>query len=227
MAVQAVLDSRRAPGAPAGAAMAVLVQPYLDAAVGGVLFGVDPVSGRSDRRVVSAVAAAREPLVSGTVAGSRYVVDAAGAVVERDRGDGPRARRRTLRRLVALAARAAERVRRPAGRRVGDRPPATGCWLLQSPPGHHRGRAGVPIGPGVRAGPRGRDVPRAAHRARAGPVGAAAEARPSPHAVRLAGSASQREVAASEIVVTVRGHVGIDLRLAGELVERPSAAGSA
>ena len=44
------------PGASAGGRqpMAVLVQRYLRSTVGGVLFGVDPVSGRADRMVVSA-----------------------------------------------------------------------------------------------------------------------------------------------------------------------------
>ena len=32
--------------------IAVLVQPLIDPKFGGVLFGVDPVSGRTDRRVV-------------------------------------------------------------------------------------------------------------------------------------------------------------------------------
>ena len=36
--------------------MAVLVQPYLVPAWGGVLFGADPVSDRTDRMVISAVA---------------------------------------------------------------------------------------------------------------------------------------------------------------------------
>ena len=53
-AVQQVLDSRAGAGAE-GDPIAVQVQPLLDPDVGGVMFGVDPVSGRSDRRVVSAV----------------------------------------------------------------------------------------------------------------------------------------------------------------------------
>src|SRR5688500_12357092 len=36
-------------------AMAVLVQPYLDPRLSGVLFGLDPLTGRTDRRVVAAV----------------------------------------------------------------------------------------------------------------------------------------------------------------------------
>lgn len=39
--------------------MAVLVQWLVRPVLGGVLFGVDPVTGRSDRRVVTAVRGGR------------------------------------------------------------------------------------------------------------------------------------------------------------------------
>ena len=70
-AVRAVLDSRAHAGV-VGSPIAVLVQPLIEPRYGGVLFGIDPVSGRTDRRVVSAVEGGPEPLVSGEVAGSRY-----------------------------------------------------------------------------------------------------------------------------------------------------------
>src|SRR5690606_15336754 len=47
-------------------------------------FGVDPVSGRTDRRVLSAVDGHPGRLVGGEVAGSRYVVSPRGRVVRRD-----------------------------------------------------------------------------------------------------------------------------------------------
>ncbi len=53
-AVTAVLDSRQRAGA-AEHPIAVLVQPLIEPAYGGVMFGIDPVTGRTDRRVVSAV----------------------------------------------------------------------------------------------------------------------------------------------------------------------------
>ena len=87
-AVRAVLDSRVTAGA-AGEPIAVLVQPLLDPTVGGVMFGVDPVSGRSDRRIISAVEGAPEPLVSGQVEGSRYVLDSSGKVLRFEANDGP------------------------------------------------------------------------------------------------------------------------------------------
>jgi pyruvate,water dikinase len=55
-AVQTVLDSRERAGA-ADQPIAVLVQPLIEPKFGGVMFGIDPVSGRTDRRVVSAVRA--------------------------------------------------------------------------------------------------------------------------------------------------------------------------
>ncbi|MFF6991563.1 hypothetical protein [Streptomyces sp. NPDC010273] len=53
-AVRTVHDSAHRPDGSV-APMAVLVQPMLRARVGGVLFGADPVEGRADRMLVSAV----------------------------------------------------------------------------------------------------------------------------------------------------------------------------
>ena len=49
----------------------MLIQPMVDPTLAGVAFGVDPVSGRSDRRVVTAVHGTPDRLVSGEVDGSR------------------------------------------------------------------------------------------------------------------------------------------------------------
>src|SRR5688500_1916743 len=72
-AVSAVLDSRERAGAT-DHPIAVLVQPLIEPRYGGVMFGIDPVTGRTDRRVVTAVEGGPEPLVSGEVDGSRYVL---------------------------------------------------------------------------------------------------------------------------------------------------------
>ncbi|MBT2417617.1 pyruvate phosphate dikinase [Streptomyces sp. ISL-22] len=70
-AVQTVLDSaHRSDGSTAP--MAVLVQPMLTARVGGVLFGADPVAGRADRMLVSAVRGGPDSLVSGAQSGTNY-----------------------------------------------------------------------------------------------------------------------------------------------------------
>ena len=148
-AVKTVLDSRIAAGA-AGESIAVLVQPLLEPAVGGVMFGIDPVSGRSDRRIISAVRGAPEPLVSGQVEGSRYVLDASGKVLRFEANDGPRLNRGDLRRLLEMSNEVAAVFGGPQ-----DVEWAIGAdgqrWLLQSRPvtTETRGAPGGPIyGPG-------------------------------------------------------------------------------
>src|SRR6266508_3851746 len=102
-AVTVVLASRERAGA-ADQPVAVLVQPLIEPKFGGVMFGIDPVSGRSDRRVVSAVRGGPERLVSGEVNGSRYVLDPSSAkVLDFDANDGPALDRADLRRLVSLS----------------------------------------------------------------------------------------------------------------------------
>ena len=88
--------------------MGVLVQPFLEPAWGGVLFGADPVTGRSDRLVVSAVRGGPDRLVSGQVDGVQMTLSQHGRLREAsDRlPDGLR-RRRTRRQLARLARRAA------------------------------------------------------------------------------------------------------------------------
>jgi pyruvate,water dikinase len=157
-AVQTVLASRQRTGTM-DHPIAVLVQPLLEPAFGGVLFGVDPVSGRSDHRVVSAVSGAPERLVSGEVIGSWYVLDDAGKVVFVEQGDGPELSRSTLRRLAALAIDAAEVFGRPqdvewAIAEDGE------LWLLQSRPVTTEVR-GVPQGPVYGPGPVAETFPEA------------------------------------------------------------------
>jgi rifampicin phosphotransferase len=212
-AVTTVLDSRERAGA-ADQPIAVLVQPLIDPKFGGVMFGVDPVSGRTDRRIVSAVHGGPEHLVSGEVDGSRYVLDPSNAkVLEFDANDGPTLDRADLRRLVALSDAVASVFRGPQDVEwaITDEQ----LWLLQSRPVTTEVR-GVPQGPVYGPGP-------------------VAETFPSPlteleqdlwvpplrEAVRealvLAGAATPAQVGSSEVVVCVGGYVAIDLRLAGEI----------
>lgn len=108
-AVAEVLASAGGPGT-----MAVLVQPQLEAATGGVMFGADPVDGRTDRVIVSAVPGGPHALVGGEANGTRYVLTRRGRVVgiEHDDAqtggpeDGPLTRTQ-LRDLARLARRAA------------------------------------------------------------------------------------------------------------------------
>lgn len=92
-----------------GGQMAVLVQRLVRPERGGVLFGVDPVSGRTDRIVIAAVAGGPHRLVGGEVAGHRVVVSPAGRVVASDGDAGPVLTRRQRHRLLRLA-RSATRV---------------------------------------------------------------------------------------------------------------------
>jgi pyruvate,water dikinase len=113
-AVDEVNASATGPGT-----MAVLVQPQLDAVAGGVMFGADPVDGRTDRVIVSAAAGGPQALVGGEVNGTRYALTRRGRVVSvehesipAERGSGPIAgagplTRPQLLELARLAARAA------------------------------------------------------------------------------------------------------------------------
>src|ERR671911_457504 len=213
-AVAAVLDSRERAGAT-DQPIAVLVQPLIEPMFGGVMFGVDPVSGRSDRRVVTAVRGGPEPLVSGEVNGSKYVLDESSAkVLEFEANDGPRLPRADLRRLVALSAEANSVFGGPQDIEwaiTDDKQ----VWLLQSRPVTTEIR-GVPRGPVFGPGPVAETFPAPLTELERDlwvpPLREAVG-----EAVVLAGTATQAEVDASDVVVCVDGHVAIDLRLAGEI----------
>lgn len=212
--VTVVLESRRRAGAT-DQPIAVLVQPLIEPEFGGVMFGVDPVAGRTDRRLVTAVHGGPERLVSGEVDGSRYVLDPTTTkVLEFDANDGPALDRPELRRLIELSDRVAAVFGGPQDVEWAIAPEGQ-LWLLQS----------RPVTTEIRGVPRG---------AVYGP-GPVAETFPSPltelevdlwvpplreavrEAVLLAGAATPAEVSASDVVVCVGGYVAIDLRLAGEI----------
>jgi rifampicin phosphotransferase len=214
VAVKAVLDSRQRAGA-AEHPIAVLVQPLIEPAFGGVMFGIDPVTGRTDRRVVSAVRGGPEPLVSGEVDGSRYVLDPKNAkVLDFAANDGPPLDPADLRRLVALSGEVASVF---GGPQDVEWAIATDkrLWLLQSRPVTTEIR-GVPRGPIYGPGPVAETFPspltELEHDLWVPPLRDAVR-----EAVTLAGSATPAEIAASEVVVCVDGHVAIDLLLAGEI----------
>lgn len=111
----AFVDAVRAVTASAGAVtdadgsalpMAVLVQRQVTADLGGVLFGVDPVTGARDRVVVEVVGTRPDELVGGTVTADHYVLSPRGRVVDRAlSGSAPPLPRPVARRLARLAAR--------------------------------------------------------------------------------------------------------------------------
>jgi pyruvate,water dikinase len=106
VAVDAVVNSAAAAreSGLVDAAMAVLVQPMVDASWGGVLFGADPMTGRRDRFLVAAVNGGPDAVVSGTVDGWTATLDRRGRVrEERSSNDAHRPPRDVLRRLTLLA----------------------------------------------------------------------------------------------------------------------------
>jgi pyruvate,water dikinase len=213
-AVTAVLDSRERAGA-AEHPIAVLVQPLIEPAYGGVMFGIDPVTGRTDRRVVSAVTGGPERLVSGEVDGSRYVLEPTTAkVLDFAANDGPKLISADLRRLVELSAQVASVYGSPQDVEWAIDTDRT-LWLLQSRPVTTEIR-GAPRGPIYGPGPVAETFPFPLTELETDlwvpPLREAVA-----EAVVLAGAATQADVAASEVVVCVDGHVAIDLRLAGEL----------
>ncbi|MGH9112981.1 MAG: PEP/pyruvate-binding domain-containing protein [Acidimicrobiales bacterium] len=213
-AVAAVLDSRERAGAT-DEPIAVLVQPLIEPLFGGVMFGVDPVSGRSDRRVVSAVRGGPEPLVSGEVDGSRFLLDPTTCkVLDFDANDGPELARADLKQLVALSAQVSSVF---GGPQDVEWAIATDkkLWLLQSRPVTTEVR-GVPRGPIYGPGPVAETFPAPLTELEndlwVPPLREAVR-----EAVVLAGTATQAQVDASDVVICVDGHVAIDLRLAGEI----------
>ena len=98
-------------GTAAAVEMAVLVQPFLAPTWGGVMFGADPISERTDRIVVSAVRGGPDRLVGGEVDGWTATLTRKGRRVEADGGDGPDDR--DLRALAAMAVRLERLTGRP------------------------------------------------------------------------------------------------------------------
>ena len=206
-----VADSRRRAGA-AEHPIAVLVQPLIEPAYGGVMFGIDPVSGRTDRRVVSAVQGGPEPLVSGEVDGSRYMLDSSNAkVLDFTANDGPQLKAADLRRLVELSTTVASVYGTPRTS-SGPSPRTTGCGCCSRASHHQIQRC--PPRPHLRPWTVAETFPSPLTEldttCRVPPLREAVR-----EAVMLAGSATEVEVAASDVVVCVDGHVAIDLRLAG------------
>jgi len=196
---------------PAGSQpMAVLVQRYLRSEVGGVLFGVDPVSGRRDRIVVSATDQGPSALVSGEVDGTRYVLDRRGRI--RGAAEGPAVLdRRRLRRLARMA--------RTAERNFGGPQDIEWAfdgdgrlWLLQSRPVTAAGDSARATGPTFGPGPVAETFPDPLSPLEddlwAPPLRAAMRS-----ALALAGTVPSRRLAASPVVAAVGGRLAVDLDL--------------
>ncbi|MGW1886905.1 PEP/pyruvate-binding domain-containing protein [Streptomyces sp. NPDC001970] len=222
-AVQTVLDSSRRvrplrlpDNVPPDDGMAVLVQPMLNSAVGGVMFGADPVEGRTDRILVSAVRGGPDQLVDGSTQGVRYQLTRRARLVRTDPAE-PRGNRLLSRRqttwLVALA-RKTERVfggpqDMEFGYDAGGR-----LWLFQARPitamAERPPRGARLLGPG----PVAETLP--------GVLQALEEdlwVTPMSHgltvALDIAQAASRRQLRKLPVLATVKGRVAADLRLLG------------
>ena len=218
-AVGVVLDSRRSAAEgqqdlSADHPIAVLVQPALDAACGGVLFGVDPVTGRTDRIVVSAVRGSPDAVVSGEADGTRYVLTPDGGQEDvSEAPDGASLTSSRLRELAELSARAEFVFRGPQDVEwaldADDR-----LWLLQSRP-VTTDITGRPTGPMFGPGPVAETFPETVS-----PLEEDLWVEPLRHALReafaLTGMVADEDLADSPVVISVDGRVAVDLSLFGQ-----------
>jgi rifampicin phosphotransferase len=204
-AVDRVLDSGRLADVP-GAEMAVLVQPQLTPRWGGVLFGADPVSGRTDRLLVSAVEGGPDSLVSGLDDGWTAVLSPRGRVLEKRTDEIPLPGA-ALRSLAKLAARAAAAFDGPQDIEWAIDHDGT-VWLLQSRP--ITTPTGKPGGPVLGAGPLAETFPDPLGRLETdlwlSPLGEGIE-----QALRLTGAASPRALRRSSVARSIDGWPVADL----------------
>ncbi|MDQ3915306.1 MAG: PEP-utilizing enzyme [Actinomycetota bacterium] len=196
--------------------MAVLVQPQLDPEWGGVLFGIDPVTGRTDHLVVAAVPGRPDSLVGGTVAGHRYVLTHRARVVERSepsRGLPPAA----LRRLTKLSERAAEHF--GGAQDVEWALRADELIVLQARPVTAVADPRTATGPVLGPGPVAETFPKPLATLEIDlwvePLRVAVA-----EVLLLTGAASRHALAKSPVVTTVGGRVAADLRLLGAFPNR-------
>ncbi len=222
-AVQAVLASARTatPGQPP-LPMAVLVQRQLDAECGGVLFGLDPVSGDPDQVMVEVVPGGPEKLVSGTATAASYHLGRRGRLLNTDDPDRPHRLDRHRRHELAMLARRADAVfERPQDVEWAyDR--AGRLWLLQSRPVTATGTLHTASGPVLGPGPVGETFPDPLEPLeedlwiaplRDGIIAA----------LRVTGVATERRIRRSPVVLTVGRRVACDLQLLGVDPEERSA----
>src|SRR6056297_1653733 len=218
-AVRVVLDSRERADA-SDHPIAVLVQPMIEPSIAGVFFGVDPVTGRSDRRVVAAVAGQPEHLVSGAVEGSRYLVDFDGSTIDATVRDDVEVPATRLRELVEAGDRLAEVFDGPQDVEwaiVDDE-----LLILQSRPVTTEVR-GIPQGALFGPGPVAETFPEPLSRLEIDmwvpPLDAAVR-----EALVLSAAFHRDELDDRELVVAIDGWVAIDLEATGETSRDPSLA---
>jgi pyruvate,water dikinase len=217
-AVRTVLDSRRdavqGTDLPEDHAIAVLIQPFVAAQRGGVLFGVEPVTGRSDRLLV---VAGDDPaqVVDGTTAGTRNELDHRGDRV--DDGDDDTLPAGLRRELVDLAARCEDVFGGPQDIEWLIDQEGT-LRLLQSRPVTTPDR-GRPIGPLYGPGPVAETFPDPLS-----PLECDLWVPPLREAMAealvIAGAVRREELDGRPLVVAPGGRVAVDLEITGEVAPR-------
>ncbi|MDX2931028.1 PEP/pyruvate-binding domain-containing protein [Streptomyces ipomoeae] len=222
------------------APMAVLVQPMLRARVGGVLFGADPVAGRTDRMLVSAVRGGPDSLVSGEQPGTSHVLSGWGRLLRTEpaesgepaeplgpqpagserqpAGSSPLLTASELRRLARLARRAARVFGGPQDIEFGFDEDGR-LWLFQSRPitamAARPGRGARLLGPG----PVAETLPGQLEPLEED-LWVAPMARGLAVALDIGGSAPRRLLRTVPVVTTVGGRAAADLRLMGTVPPR-------
>jgi pyruvate,water dikinase len=216
ISVEEVLASA---GEAVDAPMAVLVQPQMTAARGGIMFGVDPVTGRKDRLLVSAIAGGPDQLVGGAMDGSQYALSHWGRLLNRkELGGDHLLHLRQRRALAKLAYRARVTFGGPQDIEwaMDD---DEHLWLFQSRP--VTATAGEVTGPIFGPGPVAETFPDALAPLEEDlwvpPLRTAIK-----EALKLTGSAAKKRLAESPIVVTVAGQVAADLELLGAVPGKKS-----
>ncbi|MGH2694930.1 MAG: PEP/pyruvate-binding domain-containing protein, partial [Actinomycetota bacterium] len=207
----AVLASGRRAGLDAP--MAVLVQPQLEVARGGVMFTLDPVTGRSDRIMVAAVLGGPDKLVDGSVQGTRMTLSRGGRLLQRE-GDDPKILKGGQRRALARIAERAQ-VAFDGPQDVEWAFDLEGkLWLLQSRPITAMSDDHTASGPILGPGPVAETFPDALEPLEEDlwiePLRAAIE-----YALLLVGSVGRRRLSRSPVLVTVAGRAAVDLELFG------------
>jgi pyruvate,water dikinase len=197
--------------------IAVLVQRQVEAAVGGVMFGIDPVTGDRHHMVIEAVAGGPDRLVGGTVAADHYTVTRRGRYVAVIRDGHAPPLTRDQRHVLARLARRAERTFGSPQDIEWLIDPSGRVWFLQSrpvtaaPPEVERRHRGVRLGPGPLAETfpdplRPLEIDLWVEPLRTGLI----------RSLRTVGAVSARRLDQSPIVTVVGGRVAVDLDLIGD-----------
>lgn len=215
-AVGTVLASARHPRDERTAAkpMAVLVQPQLETGCGGVLFGLDPVTGDTSHLIVEAVPGTPDSLVSGTATAVHCVLGRRGRLA----GGRSAAARALLgpshrRRLARLSRQAAQAFGGPQDVEWAfDRDDR--LWMLQSRAVTATGDRAVADGPVLGPGPIAETFPDPLYPLEVDlwgqPLRTAVAA-----AIAATGAVPPRRVARSPIIAVVGGRLAADLELFG------------